>query len=88
MLAQALPCSFLLCHVKIQPSFACMHACRQYRFPVRQHLKEGTSEVTVVVQSAVSEAAARAAAYPYPVPFVQVSASVCTYLFMHASVVV
>jgi hypothetical protein len=46
---------------------------RQYRFPARQHLVEGSNAVQVVICSAVSKAAARAAAYPYPVPYVQVS---------------
>lgn len=32
---------------------------------------EGENHIKLVIRSAVTEAAARAAAYPYPVPFVQ-----------------
>ena len=57
---------------------------RQYRFPVRQHLVEGSNAVQIVIRSAVSEAAARAAAYPYPVPYVQVSVMPHTSCHVHA----
>ena len=62
----------------------CMPA-RRYRFPVRHHLKEGANEIRVIVQSAVSEAAACAAEYPYPVPYVQVAAHISDDMIMHAS---
>ena len=38
---------------------------------VKDALVEGVNDIRIVIRSAVTEAAARAAAYPYSVPFMQ-----------------
>ena len=65
-------CSGMLPTMHRQPLTVGLPSCdREHRVDVKGTLVEGVNEIRIIIHSAVTDAAARAAAYPYPVPFVQ-----------------
>ncbi len=49
-----------------------MRADREYRVPAKSLLRSGSNTISIIIQPAITEAAARADAYPYDVPAQQV----------------
>lgn len=49
-----------------------MRADREYRVPAKSLLRSGSNTISIIIQPAITEAAARADACPYDVPAQQV----------------